>query len=133
MTSPDGDIAEDQLTSGVGSYNASAPLGSAGPWIMQMVAFRASSGSVPPPPSAAHTVALTWNASTSSNVASYKVYRATGTSTSYSQIAAGIVNLSYTDTNVTGGSTYTYAVCAVDNSGNESSYSNAAKVTIPSS
>jgi len=43
-TSPDGDIAEDQLVTATGSYSASAPLGEAGPWIMQMVAFRASAG-----------------------------------------------------------------------------------------
>ena len=40
LTSPDGDIAEDQTVSSTGSYSASAPLSSAGPWIMQMVAFR---------------------------------------------------------------------------------------------
>ncbi len=40
LTSPDGDIAEDQMVTTTGSYGASAPLTSAGPWIMQMVAFR---------------------------------------------------------------------------------------------
>ena len=40
LTSPDGDIAEDQMVTATGSYSASAPLTSAGPWIMQMVAFR---------------------------------------------------------------------------------------------
>ena len=40
---PDGDIAEDQVVTAVGSYSASAPLISAGPWLMHMVAFRAAS------------------------------------------------------------------------------------------
>ncbi len=44
LTSPDGDIAEDQLVAAIGSYSATAPLTSSGPWIMQMVAFRTASG-----------------------------------------------------------------------------------------
>ena len=39
LTSPDGDIAEDEMVSGTGSYTATAALIS-GDWIMQMVAFR---------------------------------------------------------------------------------------------
>ncbi len=44
LTSPDGDIAEDQMVAATGSYSATAPL-SSGQWIMQMVAFRTPSGS----------------------------------------------------------------------------------------
>ena len=44
LTSPDGDIAEDQAVVTTGSYSATAPLSSAGAWIMQMVAFRANAG-----------------------------------------------------------------------------------------
>jgi hypothetical protein len=40
ITSPDGDIAEDRIVSAIGSYSATAPLSSAGGWIMQMVAFK---------------------------------------------------------------------------------------------
>jgi hypothetical protein len=40
ITSPDGDIAEDRIVSDIGIYGASAPLGAAGPWVMQMVTFR---------------------------------------------------------------------------------------------
>jgi hypothetical protein len=47
LTSPDGDIAEDQVVATAGSYSASAPLSSAGSWIMQMVAFRANAGGGP--------------------------------------------------------------------------------------
>jgi fibronectin type 3 domain-containing protein len=48
-TSPDGDIAEDQMVTATGSYRATAPVGMAGPWIMQMVAFRTPGSSGPPP------------------------------------------------------------------------------------
>jgi fibronectin type 3 domain-containing protein len=48
ITSPDGDIGEDKMVSTTGSYSATAPLSSSGPWVMQMVAFRsASTGSKP--------------------------------------------------------------------------------------
>jgi Abnormal spindle-like microcephaly-assoc'd, ASPM-SPD-2-Hydin len=42
LTSPDGDIAEDEIVASAGSYAATAPV-SSGSWIMQMVAFRAGS------------------------------------------------------------------------------------------
>jgi hypothetical protein len=41
ITSPDADIAEDRVVSMVGAYLATAPLGNAGPWVMQMVALKA--------------------------------------------------------------------------------------------
>ena len=42
ITKPDGDIVEDQTVTATGSYQATAPLSGAGPWIMQMVGFRAA-------------------------------------------------------------------------------------------
>ncbi len=42
ITSPDGDIAEDQIVSATGSYSAVAPLSYSSAWIMQMATFRAS-------------------------------------------------------------------------------------------
>ncbi len=48
LTTPDGDIAEDRIVSATGAYSASAPLTAAGPWVMQMAAFKAS-GSVSNP------------------------------------------------------------------------------------
>jgi outer membrane biosynthesis protein TonB len=47
ITSPDGDIAQDQIVSVLGSYSATAPLSNAGPWMMQMVAFRAAGSPSP--------------------------------------------------------------------------------------
>jgi len=40
LTSPDGDIAEDQVVTSSGSYSATAPQYGAGAWVMQLVAFR---------------------------------------------------------------------------------------------
>jgi hypothetical protein len=40
ITSPDGDIAEDQSVSAVGTYSATAPVFPAGPWVMQMATFK---------------------------------------------------------------------------------------------
>jgi hypothetical protein len=80
-----------------------------------------------------HTVSLNWTASTSPNVAGYNLYRGTvsggpyGTKLNSSPVAA----TTYTDTSVTSGLTYYYVTTAVDNSGNESSYSNQAQAVIP--
>jgi uncharacterized repeat protein (TIGR01451 family) len=41
ITSPDGDILEDRVVTAMGSYQATAPIGS-GQWVMQMVAFKAA-------------------------------------------------------------------------------------------
>jgi chitodextrinase len=40
ISSPNGNILEDRIVSTAGNYNATAPLSSAGPWIMQVAAFR---------------------------------------------------------------------------------------------
>jgi hypothetical protein len=40
ITTPDADIAEDRVVSTAGSYLATAPLGNAGPWVMQVVALK---------------------------------------------------------------------------------------------
>jgi hypothetical protein len=38
----DGDIAEDEMVSATGTYSATAPLTSSGPWVMQMATFKAA-------------------------------------------------------------------------------------------
>ncbi len=45
LTTTDGNIAEDRWVTTTGTYSATAPLNSSGPWVMQMVAFRTPSGS----------------------------------------------------------------------------------------
>ena len=54
ITRPDGDIVEDSVVTGPRYCDASAPLTSAGGWVMQMVAFRAANS---PPPAVAVQIA----------------------------------------------------------------------------
>ena len=42
ITSPDGDIVEDRMTSGAGPYNATAPLKVSMAWLIQLATFRAA-------------------------------------------------------------------------------------------
>ena len=78
-----------------------------------------------------HSVALSWNASTST-VSGYNVYRSTTSGSGYSKLNAALIGgLNYTDSSVQNGQTYYYVTTAVDGSGNESSYSNQAQAIIP--
>jgi hypothetical protein len=82
-----------------------------------------------------HTVDLSWNASTSSNILGYNVYRAvqSGSCGSFSKINA-VLNTGtlYTDSAVASGTTYCYTATAVNTSNEESSYSNiASNIQIP--
>lgn len=43
LTSPDADIAEDEMVTVAGGYTATAPISDPQPWIMQVIAFRAPS------------------------------------------------------------------------------------------
>jgi hypothetical protein len=47
ITSPDSDLAEDRSVSTTGTYSATATLSASGPWVMQMVALKASGSSAP--------------------------------------------------------------------------------------
>jgi hypothetical protein len=79
----------------------------------------------------AYSVALTWDASTST-VVGYYVYRSTTNGAGYAKITgSSIANLAYTDSAVQDGMTYYYVTTAVDSSGAESSYSNQAVAVIP--
>jgi fibronectin type 3 domain-containing protein len=78
-----------------------------------------------------HSVALTWNASTST-VSGYNVYRSTVSGSSYTLINSSLVAvLNFTDAAVQSGTTYYYVTTAVDSSGNESLYSNEVSAPIP--
>jgi hypothetical protein len=78
-----------------------------------------------------HSVALSWDASTS-QVIGYNVYRRTGSSGSYAKLNASVnATTSYTDTSVQSGQTYDYVTTAVDSSNVESAYSNQATAAIP--
>lgn len=74
-----------------------------------------------------HKVNLSWNASTSSGIAGYNVYRAVYTSScgSFGKINSALVTSTvYSDASVTDGTAYCYAATAVDSSNTESGYSN---------
>jgi len=81
----------------------------------------------------AHSVALTWNASTTA-VAGYNVYRTTVSGAQYAKLNSSLVGgLAYTDTTVVSGNsiTYFYVTTAVDSSGNESIPSNEVPAKVP--
>ncbi|MGA7295271.1 MAG: hypothetical protein WBW53_23285 [Terriglobales bacterium] len=75
-----------------------------------------------------HSVTLTWNAT--QGAASYNVYRGAVHGGPYTKVAAGLVNTSYTDVQVTHNQTLYYVTTAV-NGNNESSYSNEVAAVIP--
>jgi fibronectin type 3 domain-containing protein len=124
LTSPDGNIAEDQMVTTTGSYSASAPMFYAA-WIMQMVAFRTQSASSAPPPTAPANVTasvisssqinLSWTASSSSiGVKNYLVQRCQGAGcTAFAPIGSSATT-TYNDTGLAAGTSYSYQVNAVD-------------------
>jgi fibronectin type 3 domain-containing protein len=79
----------------------------------------------------AHSVSLSWAASTTPSV-TYNVYRAT-TSGGYSStpIASAVPGTTYTDTTVLAGQTYFYVTKAVNSSGTLSTASNEAQAIVP--
>jgi hypothetical protein len=84
-----------------------------------------------------HSVNLSWNASTSSNISGYNIYRAVFTTScgSYTKINS-VLNTTtlYTDTSVVDGTSYCYASTALNTSNEESGYSNiVSNVQIPTS
>ena len=86
-------------------------------------------------PAPTHTVNLSWDASTSSNIAGYNIYRAVFLIScgSYAKINSLLdTSTLYTDASVVDGTSYCYASTAVDTSNEESGYSNiVANVQIP--
>jgi fibronectin type 3 domain-containing protein len=77
------------------------------------------------------SVALSWTASTSTNIKGYNVYRADVAGGTYVKRNASLVGMtSYMDT-ATSGRTYYYVATAVDNNSVESSYSNQAATAVP--
>jgi hypothetical protein len=80
-----------------------------------------------------HSVLLTWNASTSSNLKGYAVYRAETAGGAFTKLTGSpVLATSYTDSTVASGRTYYYVTTAVDGNNVESGYSNQAVAVIPS-
>ena len=78
-----------------------------------------------------HVVDLSWNASSSKNIAGYNVYRSPDSKT-WSKINTSLVpSTLYDDSSVSNGSTYYYSATSVDISGNESAKSSSIKVSVP--
>jgi hypothetical protein len=88
----------------------------------------ASNSLSPTPAPVQHSVSLSWGPSTSS-VAGYRVYRDDGAG--LLPLSAVIPDLTYTDSTVVSGTTYHYAVTAVDPAGDESPYSNEVTAIVP--
>ncbi len=80
-----------------------------------------------------HSVTLTWDASTSSNVAGYYVYRGSASGGPYTKLSSLLSSDSYVDGSVQAGQTYFYVTTAADSSGDESAYSNDVQAAIPNS
>ena len=74
-----------------------------------------------------HSVALSWNASTSSDIVGYNIYRALYATScgAYAKLNPALnTGTLYTDSTVANGNNYCYAATAVDSSSRESGYSN---------
>jgi fibronectin type 3 domain-containing protein len=78
-----------------------------------------------------HVVDLSWNASTSSDVTGYNLYRSPDGATWKKINASLVASTLYADSTVANGSTYFYAATAVDIYGHESSKTAPIKVVIP--
>ena len=128
ITSPDGDIAEDQITTAAGSYSATAPNSPSNAWVMQMAAFQASAATVS---TTKHSVSISWDPSASTNAAFYNVYRGTVSGGPYNLLVTNITANTYTDSTVQSGATYYYVTTTVSTAGLESGFSNQFKCTVP--
>ena len=78
-----------------------------------------------------HVVDLSWNASTSHNVAGYNIYRSPDGATWKKMNVSLIASTLYTDSTVANSSTYYYEASAVDTSGRESARTPVVKAVIP--
>jgi fibronectin type 3 domain-containing protein len=81
----------------------------------------------------AHDVTLNWNASISSGVIGYNVYRRVASGGPYTKVNSSVVTVTtYNDNTVQPGQTYFYVVTSIDLSDDvESAYSNEVMAPIP--
>jgi len=85
----------------------------------------------------AHSVTLTWTAPSpvggSGTIGGYNVYRSPSSATTYAKLNTALTTgLTYTDTTVSAGASYTYCVTTVDTLGEESVCSTPATANVPS-
>ncbi len=77
-------------------------------------------------------VSLSWTASQSPGTTGYNIYRSRTSGGPYTQINTNLdPGTNYNDQGVQDGVTYYYVTTAVNNQGQESSYSNEASATVP--
>jgi hypothetical protein len=80
----------------------------------------------------AHSVALSWGASSSSGIVGYYLYRSTTAGSGFARLVASpLTGLKYTDGSVQSGKTYYYEVTAVNSAGLESASPPEATAVIP--
>jgi hypothetical protein len=79
-----------------------------------------------------HIVDLSWNASTSTSVTGYNIYRGGATAGPFSKINPALnTSMNFSDSTVQSGQIYYYVTTAVDSAGIESSYSNQVQAAVP--
>jgi fibronectin type 3 domain-containing protein len=79
-----------------------------------------------------HSVNLSWNASSSPNIAGYNIYRSSGSGGNYVQINSVLnATTTYMDSSVVDGQTYFYETTAVNSSNEESAKSVPVQAAIP--
>jgi fibronectin type 3 domain-containing protein len=133
LTTNYAEIVEDEAVTAIGSYSATATQDTSGYWLMQMAAFRLTSGgsgggtppTVPGTPSltvvSSSQINLSWTASTGAT--GYVIQRCAGAScTSFAQVGTSTTS-GYSDTGLTASTSYTYRVDATNAAGS-SSFSN---------
>jgi fibronectin type 3 domain-containing protein len=75
---------------------------------------------------------LSWDASASSGILGYNIYRATGSGGPYTKLNSSVVSATnYTDNAVQSGQTYYYVVTATNTQDLESAYSSEIAAVIP--
>jgi hypothetical protein len=139
ITTLDGDILEDQVVTSVAAYSATAVLDKAQLWIMQLVAFRAA-GSAPSPTAPSNLMAtaaspvqinLSWTAATQTGgtISQYLIESCTGTAcSSFAQVGTSATT-AFSDTGLSGSTTYNYRVRATNAANVTGPYSNQASAT----
>jgi hypothetical protein len=99
--------------------------------VVQRVTNAALTGTCVTGTGVAHSVTLTWTASSSGGVSGYNVYRGAASSGPFTKVTSAPVSATtYTDTAVAAGQTYYYVATSVSST-TESAYSAAASATVP--
>lgn len=110
-----------------GTYTFGAAVTGCGGWHPSRVSYTVVIQPIP-----VHVVDLSWNASTSQNIAGYNVYRGPDGVNWQKMNSGGLVaSTLYSDSSASNGSTYYYAATAVNISGEESAKSAPIEVVVP--